>query len=110
MHSLQCSFLNFLLNQIAVCYFVALIWLAINYIYTCCHVFFLKHILLFSITIEFHNVSKIEFIHINHFLDNIDSFVVDSGTLVLNCHTPFSLPMATPIPFETVHPPPPCSS
>ena len=80
------------------------------YIYICRHVFFLKHILLFSITIEFHNVSKIEFIHINHFLDNTDSFIVDSGTLVLNCHTPFSLPMATPTPFEIVHPPPPCSS
>ena len=75
-------------------------------LYVSHHVFFLEHIHFYFIPIEFHNVSKFEIIHINIFLDDTNSFPIDTSNLVLNHHGSFSLPMATPIPFETMDPPP----
>lgn len=42
--------------------------------YVSCHVFFLEHISFFFIFVESHNVFKFEFIHINPFLNDTDSF------------------------------------
>ena len=47
-------------------------------------------------------LSKSELVTLIFFLDNIDHFHVDIGTLVFDCHIHFSPPMATPTPFETM--------
>ena len=51
-------------------------------------------------------MSKFEFVHIDHFLDDTNSFLTDFGTLVLDCHVLSSSPIATLAPFKTVNPPP----
>ena len=51
-------------------------------------------------------MSKFEFVHIDHFLGDTNSFLTDFGTLVLDCHVLSSSPIATLAPFKTVNPPP----
>ena len=78
-------------------------------LYVSHHVFFFEHILLFFIHAKSHNVFKSKLIHIDLFLDDINSFHIDTNTLVLDHHAPFSLHMATLAHFETTDPLPPHS-
>lgn len=78
-------------------------------LYVSCYVFFFEYILFFSISNESHNVSKSKLVHIDPFLDDINSFHVETGTLVLNHHPP-SPHITTLTHFETVDPFCPCSS
>ena len=71
-----------------------------------CHVFFIDHIPFFSIPFESHNIFESELVHIDNFLDEIDSFLVDTGTLVLDHHASSSFPMVTSTPYETIDPSP----
>lgn len=63
--------------------------------------------LFFSIPVESYNVYKSELVHIDSFLDGIDSFPIDIDTLVPDRHGPSFPPMATLAPSETVDPPSP---
>ena len=56
------------------------------------------------------NVSKSKFVCIDIFLDDIDSFHANIGTLVFDCHAPSSLCMTTSTPSKIVDSPPPHSS
>ena len=84
---------------------VVLIQSTINYMFHC-HVFFIEHIPFFSIPFESHNIFESELVHIDNFLDEIDSFLVDTGTLVLDHHASSSFPMVTSTPYETIDPSP----
>ena len=55
------------------------------------------------------NVSKSKFIFIDIFLDDIDSFHADIGTLVFDFHAPSSLSTTTSTPSKIVDSPPPRS-
>ena len=58
-----------------------------------------------SIPTKFYNVSMSELVCIDHFLNDVDSFHVDIGILVFDCHTPSSPSTATPTPSEIVDSP-----
>ena len=51
-------------------------------------------------------MSKFEFVHIDPFLDDTNSFLTNFGTLVLDCHVLSSPPITTLAPFKNVNPPP----
>ena len=77
-------------------------------LYVSHHVFFFEHILLFFIPVKSHNVFKSKLVHIDLFLDDINSFHIDTNTLVLlDHHAHFSPHTATLPPFETMDPFPP---
>ena len=103
-HSVICVFLRDDEGQKGYCYFD----LISHKLYVFHHVFFLEHIHFISIpTYQSHNVSKFEFVHIDPFLDDTNSFLTDFGTLVLfDCHDPSSPPRNTLALFKIVNPPP----
>ena len=67
------------------------------------NVYFLKHILFFSILVESHNVSKSELVHVDPFLDDINSFLTYTNALVLDHYAP-SPSTTTPTPSKVVDP------
>ena len=58
------------------------------------YVYFLEHIPFFSIPTKSHNVFKSKLVHIDHFLDDIDSFLANTSTLVPghHAHPPTAIP------------------
>ena len=72
-------------------------------LYISCNVYFLKHIPFFSILVESHNVSKSELVHVDPFLDDINSFLTYINALVLDHYAP-SPSTTTPTPSKVVDP------